>query len=145
MITKRNSLLVLSVMGIGVSAYLAYTKLTSSPIICGGNSGCGIVQNSPYSTVIGIPLGIWGMAYFFFLFSLFYIENIKKAGLVRSLAVLWGLVFSLYLTYLEAFVIKAYCLWCLASFVIIILVNMIFFIKLPNKKKENKNENSNII
>jgi uncharacterized membrane protein len=42
--------------------------------------------------------------------------------------IFWGILFSLYLTYLEAFVIEAFCLWCLGSFANIILITLINFL-----------------
>lgn len=121
-------MLVLSVVGIAISSYLAYAKLTSNPLICAGNQGCNTVQNSEYSTILGIPLGIFGMAYYFILFTLIYTDSeiIKKYKSI-SLWIIWGILFSSYLTYLEAFVIEAYCIWCLGSFFNILLIGFIYF------------------
>lgn len=128
MFTKKNILLFFSVVGILISSYLAYTKLTSSSIQCGSHGGCNAVQNSDYSTLFGIPLGVFGMGYYFVLFFVFFTEDIKNIAKIRSLLVAWGLLFSTYLTYLEAFVIHAYCLWCVGSFVNIILIALIHFL-----------------
>lgn len=119
----KNSLLALSVLGIGISAYLAYAKLTGSHLVCGTNTGCDIVQNSPYSTLLGIPLGLWGMVYYFSLFFVLF----KNINWLQMIAILWGLVFSLYLTSIEAFVLHTFCFWCLGSFFNILVICVIYF------------------
>ncbi len=121
-----------------VSGYLTYAKLTSNPLFCLSNRGCDIVQNSKYAQFLGIPVGIWGMMYYFVLFALlhlFYSQKEQKQPTADTLStqknylpaltnfwLVWGLLFSTYLTYLEAFVIYAYCMWCLISFANIILI-----------------------
>ena len=126
MSTNKKILLSLCVIGIGVSAYLAYAKLTSNPLVCGSNFGCNVVQNSDYSNLLGIPLGIWGMGFYFVLFTLIYVQKNKTVWLTEA-AIFWGILFSTYLTYLEAFVIKAYCMWCLISFANIIVIGILYF------------------
>lgn len=133
---KRNLLLVLSVIGILISSYLAYAKLTNNPLICGANSGCDVVQASKYSTLFGIPLGIFGMGYYLTLFSILWF-NVKPA--ITKILLLWGVMFSSYLTYLEEFVINAYCTWCVISFVNILLMAGIYFFY---KEKVDTNENN---
>lgn len=133
---KKNVLLILSTIGILISAYLLYAKLTDNPLICGGSHGCDAVQKSRYSTLLGMPLGFWGMGYYFTLFVAFYITTTRKINIFRIFMLVWGLLFSLYLTYLEAFVIKAYCLWCLGSFATIILITLTYFLLEENRSLE---------
>ncbi len=119
----KKTLLTFSTIGILISAYLAYSKLTNNPLICGLSNGCDIVQSSKYSLFLGIPLGIWGMGYYFGLFTAFYAEELSK---FRWIMIIWGLLFSIYLTAIEAFVLYAYCLWCLGSLVNIIIITAIY-------------------
>lgn len=125
---KKKILLILSLVGIIISAYLFYAKLSDNPLICGGSHGCDAVQKSRYSTLLGMPLGFWGMGYYFVLFTSFYIATTRKIDIFRKVLIFWGILFSLYLTYLEAFIIDAFCLWCLGSFANIILITLINFL-----------------
>ncbi|OGC45292.1 prolipoprotein diacylglyceryl transferase [candidate division WWE3 bacterium RBG_19FT_COMBO_34_6] len=129
---KKNILLGLSILGIAISSYLAYAKISSNSLYCLTSEGCDIVQNSPYSTILGIPLGVWGMAYYFILFALFYQKESTSIRSIKKYALIWGLLYSSFLTYIEAFIIQAFCLWCLISFVNIITIYFIYFF--PKRK-----------
>ncbi len=134
--SKQLILYLLCIAGILISMYLSYTKVTSSSIVC-GYEGCNKVQSSKYSEIFGIPMGFFGIGFYFTLFALL---NKGKTKLAKYL-LLWGLVYSTYLTYLEIFVIKAICAWCVSSFVIIILLSILVFTNkgtLPNNAQEPK-------
>ena len=121
----KKVLIALCILGIGLSLYLTYAKITSSPLYCGfGN--CEKVQLSRYSEIAGIPVSVFGIAYYFVLLSLFYYSAKKKW---LNLLLVWGILFSTYLTYLELFVIKAICMWCVVSFVNIVIISAIYKIK----------------
>jgi phosphatidylglycerol:prolipoprotein diacylglycerol transferase len=127
LLAKKPILLVLllSINGFFISSYLAYKKITNNALLCGNYTGCNAVQQSEYSTLLGIPLGVWGMAYYVILiFAIYYYKN-KYRQLALTFWILWGLLFSSYLTFLEAFVIKAYCVWCLGTFANIILISTV--------------------
>ncbi len=127
--TRKNLLLALSFIGILISAYLTYAKVTSNPLICGLDRGCDIVQQSSYSTLFGIPLGFWGLIYYFALVILFSNDAVKFAKTTASIAVLWGVAFSIYLTLIEIFVIHAFCYWCLGSAAVSVLIACVNFLR----------------
>jgi uncharacterized membrane protein len=116
----KNLLVLLCVAGIAVSLYLTYTKLTASPILCKFGD-CEKVQNSEYSSIFGVPVALFGVAFYFALFTTLYKELKKPAALLT----LGGFGFSTYLTYLELYVIHAICMWCVISYVIIILIGLV--------------------
>src|SRR3989338_87896 len=118
----RTALLTLSVVGVLISMYLVYAKYTNNPLICGFGD-CGKVQSSIYSDLLGIPVSVWGAFYYLFLFLCFF-KNYRGAAV---LGILWGLGFSSYLTFLEVFVIEAICMWCVFSFVNIVLISVTCF------------------
>lgn len=121
----KKILIFLCLIGIGVSLYLTYAKVTSSPLYCKfGN--CEKVQNSKYSSIAGIPVSAFGVAYYLTLLTLFY-YSAKRRWI--SLLLVWGILFSSYLTYLELFVIKAVCIWCVVSFVNILVISVIYKVK----------------
>lgn len=124
----------LAILGVGASLYLTYAKLTSNSIVCGVGS-CDLVQSSKYSEILGIPVAVFGAGFYFLVFSLIYMG---KEKLVNILLV-WGVIYSIYLTYLELFVIYEVCSWCVGSFVIILLLSAAQFIKLRVINKNGTN------
>lgn len=110
MLSKKALITLFSLLGLTISLYLTYVKLTSSPIRCGFGS-CEVVQNSVYSQIFGIPVAVFGVVFYLALFCFNYYE---KSKLLR-ISVWVGFLFSLYLTFIELFVIHAICMWCVAS------------------------------
>jgi len=116
----KKAMLVLSCFGILISLYLTYFKFTSDPLLCGiGN--CHAVQHSKYGNFLGIPVAILGIVYY--LGVVVSITNFSKR--VINMVLIWGLLFSTYLTYIEVFVLKEICGWCVVSFVNIIVIYVI--------------------
>jgi uncharacterized membrane protein len=113
---------ILCIIGLGVAGYLAYVETTQMEAICGPVGDCNTVQQSVYARLFGIlPIGILGMAGYVLLLLAWIFErftNQRKAA-YASLAILGmsvsGVLFSIYLTFLEPFVIGATCAWCLTS------------------------------
>lgn len=119
----------LCVAGILISLYLTYTKLTSTPIVCKfGN--CEAVQNSKYSTLFGIPVAVYGVLfYFLLLFINLNRQTYPQLEKAMHVWLLWGIIFSAYLTYLELFIIKAICMWCVISFANIITIYVVYLLR----------------
>jgi uncharacterized membrane protein len=117
---------VLSLIGLGASIYLTYVEITHTRALCGPVGDCNTVQSSPYAKLFGVlPIGLAGaigyiailVIWFWRHYRTDYLSNI--AGQVMCGMALFGTLFSIYLTYLEIFVIHAVCIWCLSSAVII--------------------------
>jgi uncharacterized membrane protein len=107
---------VIAVAGAGVlvAGYLGVTKLLGgSAAFCTAGSGCDVVQASRYAVLLGVPTALWGVV------AYVAVGALSAAGLTRALAafaIAAGAVgFSAYLTWLEVFVIRALCGYCLAS------------------------------
>jgi uncharacterized membrane protein len=117
---SKKIILVLSVLGIAVSIYLSWTYLSGSHIVC-TTHGCDAVRSSSYSKLFGIPMPIFGILFYLAIGFLALISQIGEKtftiGVKRLIIVVstFGFLYSVYLTSLEAFVIKAYCDWCLVS------------------------------
>jgi uncharacterized membrane protein len=115
----------LIVAGALVSAYLAYVETTGATAVCGPVGDCNTVQQSPYATLFGIvPIGVLGLVGYGLMLVLwvFGLEGRPSSGTARRLlltATVAGTAFSIYLTFLEPFVIGATCLWCLSSAAIV--------------------------
>lgn len=107
----------LSLVGIGDAVYLTVQHLTGQSVRCTVTSGCSEVLSSSYAVVGGYPLAGLGAAAYFSVFSLaiLAIFGYRIAG--KLLLPLVGGMFlvSLYLVYLQAFVIRAFCQYCLLS------------------------------
>jgi uncharacterized membrane protein len=115
-------------LGAIVTAYMTYTKLTGSSTAC-PIEGCNIVLSSPYASVFGLPLALFGylaygaMAAFAVAPMLLNSPHQKRlredVELWTGFFLFWGatamVVFSGYLMLLLAFVIKAVCIYCLIS------------------------------
>jgi len=115
---------VLCVLGIGVAGYLASVYLAEAEPYCVGSGGCTTVQDSIYADLGGIPVPVIGLAGYAFLLALSVLRGRVSRDLEFYLPVLGfgaaliGVLYSAYLTYLEAFVIRTWCYWCVASAVI---------------------------
>ena len=102
---------IFSIIGLMISLYLIYAYDFSKNIVCVG-SGCEIVANSSYSKFLNISLPYWG---FLFYLSVIILTFIKKLENLLLFILVIGAVFSIYLTIVELFIIKAVCMWCLLS------------------------------
>jgi uncharacterized membrane protein len=117
---------VLSIIGLGVSIYLTYVEVTHTRALCGPVGDCNAVQSSPYAKLFGVlPIGLAGAIGYvailiMWLWRRFRTDSLSKIGgpIIYGMA-LFGTLFSIYLTYLELFVIHAICIWCLSSAAII--------------------------
>lgn len=115
----------LCVVGIFVSGYLTWTHLADSDPYCGESHSCADVQDSPYSEVAGIPVSVIGLIGYAALLVLSLLRDRVDPEIDFYLpvlsfgAALIGVLYSAYLTYLEAVIIQAWCYWCVASAVII--------------------------
>ncbi|MEK7613686.1 MAG: vitamin K epoxide reductase family protein [Patescibacteria group bacterium] len=109
---------VLALVGVVNATYLAYTSFAGISPLCTIISGCDLVAASPYSRVFGVPLSLFGVFFYLLLagFSLWGIINpLKKVSLYLVGATTLGFLLSLYFLYLQAFIIKAFCQYCLLS------------------------------
>lgn len=118
--------LILCLLGMAVALYLSYIEITATKAACGPVGDCNAVQSSPYARIFGvIPMGLFGLFGYIGIIAA-WIWHERRNDLVAAympLAILgmtiFGVVFSMYLTYLEIFVIHAVCLWCLTSALVI--------------------------
>jgi uncharacterized membrane protein len=114
-------LIPLSLAGLGTSSYLTYSHYADQATVCAGVGSCEFVQSSEYSEIIGVPVALMGLLFFFALAALSLLRVIlwqREVEWARPLAFsmsLGGTAFVSYLTYVELFVIDAICVWCVAT------------------------------
>jgi uncharacterized membrane protein len=116
----RTLSIILVVIGIAVSGYLSYVKLTEVPMQCvaGGLFNCEVVQNSAYSRMFGIPIAWLGLGTYLVIGALMLLEKrvafLREYGLMLTFGVvLFASLYSWYLVYLQFAVLQALCPWCL--------------------------------
>lgn len=119
----------LVVIGSFVAAYLSLVELTHAEAVCGPVGDCNTVNQSEYAFLFGVlPVGVLGLLGYGSILLLWLAGRFGPEGWrAPSLLALWGAVlggtiFSLYLTFLEPFVIGATCAWCLTSAVVMALL-----------------------
>jgi uncharacterized membrane protein len=118
---RRQAIAVLALAGVFDALYLLLFKLGVIGELQCGTGGCETVQASRYAVFLGLPVALYGVVgYGALLVVSLAATHPTLAGrrgpdvFVAVLATL-GLGFTLYLTGLEAFVIHAFCRWCLGS------------------------------
>ena len=126
---------VLAVVGLGVSLYLASVETSGVEAVCGPVGDCNAVQQSEYASIFGIPIGVLGAIAYAGLIIGWIVTKVSKnrvadiaATLVAATA-FGGTAFSIYLTFLEPFVIGATCMWCLTS--AFAIVGLLWFTAAP--------------
>ena len=108
---------VLSLLGIADALYLTIEHLTGQTVRCTILSGCSEVLSSQYAVVAGIPLAAIGAAAYFTVFSLAVLSlfGYRIAGKILTPLVIAMFFVSVWLFYLQAFVIRQFCQYCLIS------------------------------
>jgi len=120
---------ILAVAGIAVSSvslYHHFSKSKTSFCNLGQSFDCDLVNRSQYSTFHKVPVALLGMFGYLLVLSLATVYREKaETPFILGAAVLGGLGFALYLTYLEGFVLHAWCLLCLSSLAIISAITVL--------------------
>src|SRR5215217_6184746 len=107
-----------ALLGLTDAVYLTVEHLSGQSVRCMVVSGCDEVLQSSYATVAGgVPVAAVGAAAYFTVFSLATLAAFGYDGARRLLAPLVAVMFlaTLWFLYLQAFVIKAFCTYCLIS------------------------------
>ena len=113
--TLRGVATFLATLGVAVATYIAIADSGGgSPVCIGGSQGCETVADSSYSHLLGVNIAVFGILAYLLLLgaALLRGDGARMGGFAVSLV---GFGYSVYLTYLELFVIEAVCQWCVAS------------------------------
>jgi uncharacterized membrane protein len=107
----------LSLLGLADALYLTVEHVTGQSVKCTITSGCSEVLSSPYAVVAGFPLASIGAAAYFTVFSLATLAafGYRAAGTLLTPLISAMFFVSLWLIYLQAFVIREFCQYCLLS------------------------------
>jgi uncharacterized membrane protein len=124
----------LALVGLLIATYLTLFKIgVIGQLVCAVGS-CETVQTSRWATFIGLPVAAWGIGYYVTVLAVaagLTTERWENArGLQLGFLVLtaWGALFSLWLTYLELFVIHAICQWCVVSAILAVALFVVAYL-----------------
>jgi uncharacterized membrane protein len=125
MLTRRMAIAALALLGAVLASYLTLYKAGAIGQLSCSVGKCEVVNTSRWSVLWGIPVAAWGLGFYVLLFAVAMAgttERFQTAPWVAP-ALLgltgWGVLFSGWLTYLELFVIRAICMWCVASAIVV--------------------------
>ena len=137
---RRLAITVLALLGIFVSGYLSYIHYSGAPIYCGGSNSCELVNASRFAFLGPIPVAALGLGAYLAILILSRIQSDDDrpwpAMLIFGLALI-GAMFQLYLSYIEVFVLRAICYWCVSSQIIILVI---FILALPRRAPDEAPE-----
>lgn len=113
-----------ALIGLAESTYLTVMSLAGETLVCGGSSSCFQVLGSQWSHIGPVPLaGFGALAYYcVFTFAVFAAFRYRRARLLFMITVWCMFAVTLGLLYLQAFVLHAFCRYCLVSAALIFLL-----------------------
>ena len=113
-----------SLAGLADATYLTVQALTGETLVCGGSPDCFRVLGSSYARIAGVPIAAFGTLAYFSVFSLatLAVFGYSRARTFLILAVGAMFLVTLWLLYVQAFILHAYCRYCLFSAAIIFLL-----------------------
>ena len=114
----RRAMLVLTLVGLGVAAYLTYVHYAGIKPACTAGGSCIKVQTSQWSKLAGVPVALIGLLGYVGILASLLAPDRDETRLATLGLTLIGFGFSAYLTYRELFSIHAICEWCASSAVI---------------------------
>lgn len=129
--------LVLAIIGTFIAGYLSYTKIFNTEIACANTSvvNCDAVQHSAYAQVGPIPVMYLGLVGYILILLTLVLETrlpfLQTRGrLIVFGLTLFGVLFSGYLTAIEAFVLHQWCEWCVGSAITMTVLFIVSFARL---------------
>ena len=125
---KYHLLLILFIISLISSIILS---IANTEQICDINKGCDIVQNSKYSETFGIKNSVYGIIIFSLLIIITIMQiykSTKNKKIMISTAIILGSLIAIYFIYLQQFVIKSYCKYCMIVDISLILALILLII-----------------
>ncbi len=124
-----------SLIGLGDAIYLTVEHLSGRSVRCTVVAGCSEVLSSPWATVRGYPLAAFGAVAYFSVFSFATLVAFGYVKLRTLLTLIVGAMFltTLWLLYLQAFVIGKFCQFCLLSALVTTILAVLVFLEKRGK------------
>jgi uncharacterized membrane protein len=115
----RVGVALVALAGACVAGYLTYVHYQPAALICTKGGGCETVQESSYAVLLGIPVALLGLLGYLSVLALVVWDSELAQTLAAAVA-LTAVGFAIYLITLQAFVIDAWCIWCLVNDLVIV-------------------------
>jgi len=125
-------LLIFSFFGFLDASYLTIIHYKNIIPPCSLAKGCETVLSSTYASFMGVPVAIFGIIFYVCMIglTLFYARKAnKKTFLSLSIGAILGLIVSFVLFYIQAFLLHAYCQYCLASEAFTIVIGITILVR----------------
>ncbi|MEK7641946.1 MAG: vitamin K epoxide reductase family protein [Patescibacteria group bacterium] len=126
-------ILIVAVLGFVDAAYLTIEHYKGVIPPCSVVSGCETVLTSSYSLILGMPVSLLGALYYLVIaIGIFAYMDTKKTEILKwtLFLTIFGLLMSLWFLVVQAFILKAWCIYCLGSAVtsiaLFVLANIVF-------------------
>jgi uncharacterized membrane protein len=132
-----------SIIGLIDALYLTWMKITNNPRMCiQGLGDCFTVNTSKFSEIAGIPVAVLGAVAYICLVLILIAENRSHFLKTNSVLFIFGItlsgtLFSAYLTYIELFVLRTICPFCVVSAITMLILLVISIIRLIKYQPEN--------
>src|SRR5262245_40456865 len=128
---------IVAVAGLADATYLSVQALTGETLSCGGSPDCFRVLGSSYAKLGGIPVATLGALGYFTAFTLATFAAFGYWWAPRFLALIAGAMFlmTLWLLYVQAFLLHAYCRYCLFSAAITFLIAGLLIAVPPSQRQ----------
>ncbi|HEX7230494.1 MAG TPA: vitamin K epoxide reductase family protein [Candidatus Binatia bacterium] len=124
----------LALIGMALSGYLTFNAWQGKLVaFCTEGAGCDVVLNSRWSTLFGVPTSFWGFLTYALLAAVAWNKNAADRWRWAWTISLFGLLFSLYLTSVSLFELKATCPYCLTSLGIMTAIFIVTTLQRPVK------------
>ncbi len=130
----------IALAGVFVALYLTLYKLGYIGTLACAVGSCETVQTSKWATLLGVPVGMWGVGYYVMVLAISLVGlrpalvDDRRVSQLLAMITGVGVLFSLWLTYLELFVIDAICMWCVIS---ALLATALFVVSLLDLRETN--------
>jgi len=126
--SRRKWMAVVSLAGLFLGVYLTLYHYGFIGTLACNVSSCEKVQTSRWSMLFGLPVAMWGAGFYALMLALCVAglqpryETSRGLALAIMLLAGWGAVFTGWLNYVEAFILHAWCEWCLGSATMVLIL-----------------------
>jgi uncharacterized membrane protein len=113
----------LALIGMALSAYLTFSAWQGKQVaFCAAGGGCDVVLSSRWSTLFGLPTSLWGFLMYAALAAVAWNKRADTQWKFAWVISLFGLLYSLYLTSVSLFALRAACPYCLVSLTLMTII-----------------------
>jgi uncharacterized membrane protein len=139
--TLKLGMYITSFIGLVDSLYLTWVKLTNQVAFCGTYGGCETVNTSSYASILGIPIALFGAGAYLVILILLFLENKGQFWKENSPILVFGItlvgvLYSVYLTYIELSVLHAVCPYCVVSGIAMLVLFVLAILRLVRGQVE---------